>query len=415
MAKKFNHPIDAEISVTYIISNKKLTAVAALGVTMGVAIFIFMNCMTAGFTVKSNTMIFKNTPHIRVYSDDKISTALIHPRDSRNIALIVNPKVVPENNRIIDPSKVMDLLKRQADVVLVTSQVATDVFYHNGKSQLPGNTAGVRIDDADKMFDIRSTVVEGNMEDLKTTTNGILLGTGIAAKMNVRTGDNMTITSSKGITKVMKIVGLFKTNNSVTDKTKSYVNLAMGQQLMAEGPSYVSDINVNVKDFDKAQDYSQRFSALTGYKAEDWKSANQSLVAPAKMRGVLVSAISLSILLIAGFGIYNILNMTISQKLTEIAILKAMGFQGGDVIRIFVLQGALIGLMGIIFGLLMALLLIYLATKIYLGGDIGYFPIRFEADVFLNGVLFGLVNTLLAAYLPARKAANVDPVSIFRN
>jgi lipoprotein-releasing system permease protein len=414
MKKQYRHNIDTDISVTYIITSKKLTLVAALGVTIGIAIFIFMNCMTAGFTHKSNTMIFNNTPHIRVYKDDQISKPLVKTIDSGRLELISNPKVVPESDRIVDPDRIVALLKAQPEVTIVTPQIAVNVFYNSGMSQITGNASGVEITEADRMFNIKPTMVDGKMDDLAILPNGILLGVGIAAKMNVKTGDNISITSSRNVTKVMKVAGLFKTNNSLTDKTRSYISIHSAQQLLREGASYVTDIDVDVADFTKAADYSARFSALTGYKAEDWKAANDTLVSAANMRSVLVSAISLSILLVAGFGIYNILNMTISQKINDIAILKAMGFQGGDVIRIFVLQGALIGLMGIIVGLLFAGLLVYLTSKIYVGGDIGYFPIVFEPSIFVRGSLFGLVITLLAGYLPARKAANVDPVSIFR-
>jgi lipoprotein-releasing system permease protein len=414
MKNQYSHNIDTDISVTYIVTSKKLTLVAALGVTIGIAIFIFMNCMTVGFTQKSNTMIFNNTPHIRVYKDDEISRPIVKSSDTGTLDLISNPKVVPESDRIVDPNRIVALLKAQPEVTIVTPQIAVNVFYNSGLSMITGNASGVEIVEADRMFNIRPTMVEGKMEDLDVLPNGILLGVGIASKMNVKTGDNITITSSRNVTKVMKVAGLFKTNNSLTDKTRSYINIRSAQQLMREGASYVTDIDVDVADFTKAADYSQKFSALTGYKAEDWKAANNTLVSAANMRSVLVSAISMSILLVAGFGIYNILNMTISQKINDIAILKAMGFQGSDVIRIFVLQGALIGLMGIIAGLLLAVFLVFLTSRIYVGGDIGYFPVVFDPSIFVKGSLFGLVITLLAGYLPARKAANVDPVSIFR-
>jgi lipoprotein-releasing system permease protein len=414
MNKQYSHNIDTDISITYIVTSKKLTFVAALGVTIGIAIFIFMNSMGSGFVKKSNTTIFNSTPHIRVYKDDQISKPLIRSKDSGALMLISNPMVVPKSDRIVDPDKIVALLRAQPEVTIVTPEIAVKVFYNSGMSQITGDASGVEIEEADKMFNISPTMVEGKMEDLSILPNGILLGAGIASKMNVKTGDNISITSSRNLTKVMKVAGLFKTNNSIIDKTKSYIGINSAQQLLGENASYVTDIDVDVQDFNKAADYSAKFSALTGYKAEDWKAANNTQVSAFKMRSVLISAISLSILLVAGFGIYNILNMTISQKINDIAILKAMGFQGGDVIRIFVLQGALIGLMGIIIGLLLAAVLVYVTSKIYVGGDIGYFPIVFDSPIFVKGSLFGLIITLLASYLPARKAARVDPVSIFR-
>ncbi len=291
MAGKYRHNIDAEISFTYIVTNKKLTMVAALGVTIGIAIYIFMNSMAAGFSRKSDSSIFKNMPHVRIYKDDEISTPLLTPTDSDKIALIVNPKVIPESQKIVNPDQLIQLLRKQPEVMTATPQVAVDVFYNNGRTQITGIASGVMIEEADSMFNIQATLVEGSLQDLKTTPNGLLIGVGIASKMSVRTGDNISITSSKNVTKVMKVVGMFKTSNSATDKTKSYMNINAARQLRSEGPDYVSDINVEVDEYEKAPDYAQSLSFLTGYKAEDWKAANETLVSASRMRSILISAI----------------------------------------------------------------------------------------------------------------------------
>ena len=133
-----------------------------------------------------------------------------------------------------------------------------------------------------------------------------------------------------------------------------------------------------------------------------------------KMRKIIITFVSLTILLVAGFGIYNILNMTVSQKINDIAILKAMGFKGKDVVRIFVTQAVSIGFMGVVGGVFMAVLLITILRNVYIGGDIGYFPIDYEITKFIQGILIGLVITFFAGYIPAKKAAHVDPVSILR-
>lgn len=106
--------------------------------------------------------------------------------------------------------------------------------------------------------------------------------------------------------------------------------------------------------------------------------------------------------------------MTVSQKINDIAILKAMGFKGKDVIRIFVTQAVSIGVMGVIGGVILATILITLLKRVYVGGDIGYFPIDYEALKFVQGIGIGLIITFFAGYIPAKKAANVDPVAILR-
>lgn len=404
--------INSVIAKTYILSNKKLTAVAVLGVVLGMSIYIFMNSLMAGFDKSSSASIFKSTAHIRVYKDDEISLPLIE--NARKKSIIINPKVVPINNTIINPNQVVASILEIPEVTVVTPQVNSSVFYNNGKSQISGLAVGIKPDQAQQMYNIKSFMVEGNFDQLKSNPNSIVIGSGIAQKMNLTINDNLNLTSSRGVNKTFKIVGIFKTNNSNTDKTKSYININSAQQLLQEGSSYITDINVNVIDPEKAEEIALKINNLTRYEAEGWKQSNETLMAANKMRKIIITFVSLTILLVAGFGIYNILNMTVSQKINDIAILKAMGFKGKDVISIFVTQAVSIGAIGVLGGMLLAIILVTLLKRVYVGGDIGYFPIDYEPLKFIQGIVIGLVITFFAGYIPAKKAAGVDPVEIFR-
>ncbi len=404
--------LSSSIAKTYIFSNKKLTAVAVLGVLLGMSVYIFMNSLLVGFDKSSNASIFRNTSHIRVYKDDEMSKSL--NQDSFSLSLIINPKVVPTNNTILNPNMILATILKQKDVVAATPQVNTNVFYNKGRLQISGFAIGIKPDEANTMYNIKSFMVEGDFNVLKSNPNAIVIGSGISQKMNLSIGDYLNLTSSKGINRSFKVIGIFKTNNSVTDKTKSYINLAASQQLLKEGNSYITDINVNVRDPEHANKVAQELTKITGYKAEGWKEANETLMATNKMRKMIITFVSLTILLVAGFGIYNILNMTVSQKINDIAILKAIGFKGKDVIYVFVKQAIFIGIVGVIGGVMMATILITILKRVYLGGDIGYFPIDYEPLKFMQGIIIGLVITFFAGYIPAKKAANVDPVAIFR-
>ena len=404
--------INSLIAKTYIVSNKKLTAVAVLGVLLGMSIYIFMNSMMVGFDRSSTSSIFKSTSHIRVYKDDEISKALVNKTNHQS--LIINPKVVPINNTIINPNQVIETILQQKEVTVATPQVNSNVFYNNGKSQLSGIAFGIKPDEANRMYDIKSFMVEGNFDILKSNPNGIIVGSGISEKMNLRINDNLNLTSSKGVNRTFKVIGIFKTNNSNTDKTKSYINISASQQLLKQGTSYITDINVNITNPENAEQVAAKLTEITGYKAEGWKQANETLMAANKMRKIVITFVSLTILIVAGFGIYNILIMTVSQKINDIAILKAIGFKGKDVIRIFVTQAISIGVLGVMGGVMMASVLITFLKNVYVGGDIGYFPIDYEPKKYLQGVLIGLIITFFAGYIPAKKAANVDPVEILR-
>lgn len=404
--------INSGIAKTYILSNRKLTAVGILGVLLGMSVYIFMNSLLVGFDKSSNKSIFRVNSHITVYKDDEISKEL--PKEKNKFFLIVNPTVVPNQNTIENPQLVMKTISQHSDVVEVSPQVMSSVFYNNGRTQIPGNAFGVVPEEANRMYHIESFMIEGDFNRLASNPNGIIIGSGIAEKMNVFLNDNINITSSKGVNRTFKVMGIFKTNNSVVDKSKSYVNIAASQQMLKEGNAYITEIHVNVKDQEKAEDIAAQLSKITGYKAEGWKSANETFMAANKMRKIIITFVSLTILLIAGFGIYNILNMTVSQKINDIAILKAMGFKGKDVVRIFVTQAVSIGVIGVMGGVLMSTIMITLLKKVYLGGDIGYFPIDYEPTKYAQGIFIGLFITFFAGYIPAKKAAKVDPVEIFR-
>jgi lipoprotein-releasing system permease protein len=151
---------------------------------------------------------------------------------------------------------------------------------------------------------------------------------------------------------------------------------------------------------------------------EDWETANASLLAGEKVRNVMLVVVCATLLVVAGFGIYNIMNMNILNKLKDIAILKATGFQGNDITAIFLLQSLIIGIAGGALGLLIGFFFSYLlsitpfpAAEFF---RIKTFPVNFKLVHYVIGLSFGFLTTLFAGYFPSKKASRVDPVSIIR-
>jgi lipoprotein-releasing system permease protein len=406
--------VNIEIALTHIFTRKKQTLVAALGVTLGVGVYLFMNSLSSGFSKFSRDEIFKNSAHIKIYKDDEFSRPLTADNTGNSIVAIVNPQITTLSKKLINPEELLQKVKMQPFVTNAIAQVNFDAFYNRGKAQVRGNGNGVNIMEYAAMFKTAKYMVAGSLNALQGNLNGIIIGSGIAEKLNLGIGDNITVTSSYNVVKVMKIVGIFTSGSSLTDNAKSYVNISTAQQFIKEGPSYVSNIFANIPNADKSEDYAKQLQQITSYKVEDWKTTNADVLAGDKTRSTLMGAISVSILIVAAFGIYNILSSTIAQKINDIAILKATGFSGKDVIKIFLLEAVIMGLIGTIIGLLVGSVLISMMSKIYMGGPVGYFPIRFESALFMRSFVLGLFITICAGYFPARKAAKVDPVEIFR-
>jgi lipoprotein-releasing system permease protein len=406
--------VNSDIAFTHIFTRKKQTLIAALGVTIGLALYIFSNSLMRGFSVYSRTEMFKIMPHLKVFKEDEVSKPLQNSSEASQTVLIANPKITTTTKKIADPYKLIEEIKQEPYITSVAPQVSVSLFYNNGKAQLKGVGSGVNIIEADIMFNIRSTMLAGDPQSLASNPNAIIIGKGIASKLNVGMGDNLTVSSSLGIVKNMKIVGIFSTGNKATDESKSYLQISASQSLLKEGVTYITDIYANITTPDSSIHYAKTLQKIVPYKVEDWQTSNADALAGDKVRLIMNTSVTMAIMMVAAFGIYNILNMTIMQKMNDIAILKATGFSGTDIVRIFILEAMIMGFVGTLIGLGIGAILIYILSKVYIGGPVGYFPIYYNAEVFGIATLFGFLVSLGAGYFPARKAAQVDPVDIFR-
>lgn len=414
--------VNTEIAVTYLSSRKKQTLIAAMGVMFGVSMFIFMQSLMKGTNDYFEKMSFNTTPHIRLYSENKVADAHIlntYLKDS-STKILTNPKQLIQTQGLINPYGLISEISKDPEVAYVTPQVTAQVIYTSGSVQINGSVSGVNIDEEDKMFDVQGNMIDGNLHDLNRVNNSILIGKGIADKLSLHTGDNITVGTGTGSPIIMRIVGIYQSGVKQVDETKSYANIVQAQNLLGKDRSYVTDIKINLRDYNRAALKAREIEHLTGYKAEDWEQANSQLKTAFKIRAVILNSVVGVILLVAGFGIYNILNMTIYEKIKEIAILKATGFSGPSVISIFLQQAVYIGIMGGIIGIIIGFFLTLGISKVYIGGGtpmggaLNYLPMSFYVPHYIEAISFGLITTIAAGYFPARKASKVDPVTIIR-
>jgi lipoprotein-releasing system permease protein len=223
------------------------------------------------------------------------------------------------------------------------------------------------------------------------------------------------VTTEEGITKNYKVIGIVETTLASVDNTRAYIRIGFARQLISKNMGYVTDIQINVKDYNNTAALSEQIRQMTPYKVEPWQEANGQLEAANKLRNIIAIAVSLTILIVAGFGIYNIMNMTVNEKIREIAILKAMGFDGKDIIQIFLTQSIIIGILGgiagIVFGYLVSVVVNHIPFKI---ASLETLPITYRSSDYVMAFVFGLITTFIAGYLPAKKASQVDPVEIIR-
>ncbi|MBU3679121.1 MAG: ABC transporter permease [Candidatus Kapabacteria bacterium] len=410
------------IAWVHLFSKKRQTIVAMLGVMFGVTVFIFQAGLLTGLQTYFIEKTVNTTAHLHIFNDVRTSRPQVLDLNSDTSStwnVVRNQKPRDEERRLRNGYQILRDIERDPRVEGVAPYLGLQGILRYGMSQQAATLAGVEILREDQLFHIKDNLVSGQLQRMETLPNGIILGFGLADKLGVRLDDNITVISSKGVALEMKVVGISKTGITLQDNTRAYVSIRNAQRLLQQSAAYITDINVRLRDVDIAQSVATEYSSLYRYKAEDWKAANANIFGIFRIQNLTVSFVIISILVVSGFGIFNILMTIIYEKMPDIAILKAMGYRDGDIRVIFLIESIAIGSTGGLLGLLLG----FIASKIVgmiplnIQGfvSVQYLIINFNPLFYLAAFCFALTATTVAGYFPARKAARFDPVEIIRS
>lgn len=407
------------IAKTHLKSKFRQTAIAALGVTFGIGSYITLVSFMTGLNKMLDDLILNQTPHIQIYNE--IEPTAVQPinlfeefRGYTSVVHSIKPKQVQK--KIYNATPMMDQLNNDPMVKAALPQVKTQIFYISGSIELGGNLTGLDIMREVENFNFGDYIVSGTANDLRNTENGILLGIGIARKMSLDIGDRVQITTVKGEIFPLKIVGLYQSGIAELDNIQSFANLKTVQKILGEPNNYITNINVKLHDIDDAVAMAGEIEEQFNLTAIDIQTANAQFETGTQVRNLITYAVSITLLIVAGFGIYNILNMLIYEKMNDIAILKATGFSGRDVQYIFLSQALIIGVIGGVLGLLLGFTLSSLIDRVPFETEslptISTYPVNYQLSYYVFGIVFALLATFFAGYLPSLKAKKIDPVHI---
>lgn len=409
------------IAKTHLLTKIKQTSTAALGVTFGIGAYITLVCFMTGLNGMLDDLILNQTPHIHIYNEiepsEKQPISMFEDIEKAfNVVHSVKPKL--SQKKIHNALPIIDHLKSNKDVYGALPQIKTQIFYIAGSIELGGNLTGIMPIDEANLFNMKDYIVEGSAEDLQNTDNGILLGVGIARKMSLKVGDRVQVSPINGGFFPLKIVGIYQSGVADLDAIQSFANIKTVQRILGKANNYVTDINVKLFDIEQATSMAKSIEQQFHLTAIDIKTANAQFETGTTIRNLITYAVSITLLIVAGFGIYNILNMLIYEKMNDIAILKATGFSGNDVQLIFMSQAMIIGFVGGILGLLIGFALVSLIDTIPFQTEalptIETYPINMNPVYFIIGFSFAMLSTFFAGYLPSVKAKKIDPVKIIR-
>lgn len=416
-----NWKVILNIAKTHLITKMKSTVTASLGVTFGIGAYITLVSFMTGLNGMLDSLILNQTPHIHLYNEIEPTEHQPVARyeafeNSVNVVRSIKPK--QSQRKIHNALPILNYLKNDKNVRGATPQLRAQIFYLSGSIELGGNLVGIDIMEEVRLSNMRDYIVQGSAEALKNTDNGILLGAGLAEKMSLGVGDRVQISTIRGDIFPLKIVGIYQSGIADIDNIQSYANIKAVQRILGEAQNYVTDINIKLLDIAAAPLLAKKLEKQFEVKATDINEANAQFETGSNIRNLITYAVSITLLIVAGFGIYNILNMLIYEKMKDIAILKATGFSGKDVQLIFMSQAMIIGAIGGFLGLAIGYGLSRLIDNVPFNTEalptITTYPINYNIGYYIIGISFALVSTFIAGYLPSNKAKRIDPVRIIR-
>ncbi|MEX2511944.1 MAG: FtsX-like permease family protein [Cyclobacteriaceae bacterium] len=416
-----NYSLLLEIAKSLMIARFKQTLIAAVGVTFSITMFVALLGFMNGLNIMLDGLVLNRTPHIRFYNEVKPNPDQpidISPEFEGYHNTIRSIKPSGSRKSIHNNAAIIQTLLQDTRVLGVAPKISAQVFYNVGNIDITGSINGIDVEAENSLFLFDNYVTEGDYIDLKNINNSIILGKGAADRMLAKIGDVIQATTAQGNRVQLKVVGYFQSGLGELDNVQSYASIETTQKMLGEPASYITDIQVKLIDFELAPQMATQYASLFGIEADDIQEVNAQFETGTQIRTLISYAVGITLLIVSGFGIYNILNMMIYEKMDTIAILKAIGFSGRDVNTIFINIALIIGIaggsIGLLLGFLAGLGINQLPFETEALPTIKTFPVDFNPKYYIIGGVFSLITTYMAGYFPAKKASGVDPVDIIR-
>lgn len=418
---RLNHQI-LFIALRQLTSRKRQTVLTISGIGVGVMVLISAVSLMDGLLSSFIDKIVNIAPHI-VVSGEKMSSAVSdtiwEAKPGTAINLIKN--VERQDEEIIKNYKRVENLIRTEPLVSVTAPVVSvTVIAKFGTISQPLELFGINPGRQDEIAKFSTGMIKGRFTDLEKTPDGLLLGTTTASDFGLRLNDKLQFVSNLGKTFEVRVVGIYSTGINDIDNN-AYVNLRLAQNIAGYRPDEVSQIYMRVKELPRDAAIARTIEKQTNYKARTWEETAASVISLYKMISMMVYFLVFFVILVAGFGVANVLITNVLEKYREIAILKSIGYKKREITVIYMLQGIFVALIGAAAGCLLGYILILIMGSIQVTPSQSNTSMRSDRLqmgmspwYFVLASLFALVVSLIASIGPARGAARVNPVEILR-
>ena len=381
-----------------------------IAVATGVGVIVFMSGLLTSLQANFIKRVLTSQPQIQLIPPDEVARPqLVSVGDLFVAAVVQRPG---QRVRSIDQwQTIRDMLKTWPEIITVSPTVATSALAIRGAASRSISVTGIEPDVYFKIVRIPDYIVQGVPS---ISTDDVLIGTELAKDLGGGLGDKISVTVATKASRLLTITGIFDLGNKGANARSTYVALRTAQAL-ANLVGGVTTIDITVTDIYAAETIAQSVQAATGVEADSWIKTNSQFFTAVKAQQSSNTLIRFFVGLSVAFGIASVLVVSVTQRSRDIGILRAMGTSQGQILRVFLLQGGLLGFAGSIIGAAAgggSLMLWHTFSRQADGSEI--FPLILEPSLFLYSVLLAAITGVAAAAVPAYGAAKLDPVVAIR-
>ncbi|MBL0162563.1 MAG: ABC transporter permease [Xanthomonadales bacterium] len=397
--------IEWTLALRFLREGRIQSVLILVGIAVGVAVIVFLTALITGLQYNIIERTLGTQAHIKVEAPDEVNRIL--PGAANVVQLVLETKRAQRLRSINNWQQVRDALDVLPEVTAVSPIISGPAFARRGEAIKSVALVGIDVDRYTRIIPLQEDIIDGH---LRVGAGDAVIGSQLARDLGAGVGDKLRLDAGAGRGSIINIAGIFELGVRELDARYVYLDMKQAQSLL-NLPGAATVIDVTVRDIFGANEVAARIAGLTGLKAESWMQTNSQLMNALDSQRLSTQMISFFVAISVALGIASVLFVSVIQRTREIGILRAMGITRQQMLRVFLVQGGVFGLLGSLAGGLAGSGMVWVFNDF--GPKLFYIPVN--PMLLVASSLLATVTGIISAAVPARRAARMDPVQAIRN
>ncbi len=396
--------IEWRIALRFLADNPLQTLLISVAISVGAAVIVFITALMMGLQNNVIERTLGTQAHIRIEATQQHNNFSATPEDTYVWAL-ESPRA-QRLQTINNWQEVRDALDHYPGLHTVSPLISGPAFAQKGNARASVALMGIDPARYAGIIQLKDYLVEGRFS---VGASDVMIGSKLAEDLGLRTGDKLRLDAGDNRQAIMDVAGVFELGVRELDSRYVYTDLKQAQTLL-NLPGGITILELKISDVFTAEYWAQRIEQLTDLHVQSWMESNGQLLNALRSQTMTTQMIRVFVAMSVIFGIASVLAVSVVQRTREIGILRAMGSSQQQILRVFLLQGGLLGLCGSLLGVMVG----YALVQVFNGIEGRLFVIRLEPSMLLSAILIATASGVIAAMVPARRAAKYDPAVAIR-